>query len=391
VSWSQTLLAGRWRLGPRLGEGGQGRTYLARDEKADGPGERLVAVKELRLGDAGWKKFDLFEREARVLAKLQHPAIPKYLDRVEGEGGKFYLVMERAAGETLKDLAARRRFDERELRDVLAQGLDVLEYLHGREPPVIHRDIKPANLLRGPDGRITLVDFGGVRDVLRDEAGSTMIGTFGYMAPEQLHGEATHKTDLYGLGATLVALAGGVEPEKVPRKGLRMDLSRHLPKLAGDLRELLQRMIDPDPDRRPESAAEARASLGKVVPYRPPEPEAEPEAPSEGPDWVREIDELSLPGPVKVLLRVAFGIVGLAGHLGLLIVAMILVPLGFAAARAVSGREGDEKLRAAERRVQAVLGDTRRDFRALQRRAFRPAPRLPPAPQAPRLPGRKRR
>src|SRR6185436_14271899 len=90
---------------------------------------------------------------------------------------------------------------------------------------------------------------------------STIVGTFGYMAPEQLHGQATPATDLYALGATIVALAGGVEPEDVPRKGLRMDLARHLPNLEPGLRAALEAMTEPDPDRRPQRARDVIALL----------------------------------------------------------------------------------------------------------------------------------
>jgi serine/threonine protein kinase len=406
MAWSQTLLAGRWRLGPKLGSGGQGHTYLARDEKDLGPGERLVAIKELKLGEAGWKRFDLFEREARVLAKLRHPGIPRYLDRLEGDKGTFYLVMEQAPGESLRALAARRRFSEDEIRDIADQLLGILEYLHGMDPPVVHRDIKPANVLRARDGRVSLVDFGGVRDALRDdgEGGSTMVGTFGYMAPEQLHGEATPRTDLYALGATLVALCGGIEPEKVPRKGLKMDLGKRLRGVSPDLRKLVERLVEPDADKRPASADEARRLLrgGKKRPetVRQPEPEPEPEPELEpepepesrvSSEWVRELDELALPRPLKFLFRVFFGLVGLGGHLALSLVAILIVPLVFSVARAVSGKERDEKLRLTEGRVQSVLKDTRRDFRALQRHAFSRAstPRLAPRRDVPRLPRRR--
>ena len=408
MTWSQTLLAGRWRLGPKLGSGGQGHTYLARDEKDLAPGERLVAIKELRLGEAGWKRFDLFEREARVLAKLRHPGIPRYLDRIEGEKGTFYLVMERAPGESLRALSARRRFSEDEIRDIADQLFGILEYLHGMDPPVVHRDIKPANVLRARDGKVSLVDFGGVRDALRDDGGSTMVGTFGYMAPEQLHGEATPRTDLYGVGATMVALAGGIEPEKVPRKGLKMDVGKHLRSVSSDLRKLVERLVEPDAEKRPASAEEARKLLwgGKKRPEKtPPEPEPEhvnehaheheheeaPESPVSS-EWVRELDELSLPRPLKVLLRVVFGLVGLSGHLALSLVALLFVPLVFSLARAISGKERDEKLRLTEGRVQSVLKDTRRDFRALQRHAFSRAssPRLAPRRPLPRLPRGRR-
>jgi serine/threonine protein kinase len=383
-----------------------------------------VAVKELRLGEAGWKKFDLFEREARVLQQLDHPGIPRYLDRVDGENGIFYLVMERAPGETLKDIAARRRFGEEELRDILDRVLDILMYLHGLSPPVVHRDIKPANLLYDDKGRVSLVDFGGVRDVLREEGGgSTMIGTFGYMAPEQLHGEATPRTDLYGLGATVVALAGGIEPEKVPRKGLRMDLARHLRGLSPELVALLTQLTEPDPDARPASAAAAKKQLmrarrgpsqrlasaslpphkvatGSVpvqvqrpLPAQPPA-DAPPPSGQAGEDFVRELDDLAVPAPFRLLFRIFFGLVGIAGHLGLTLVSVLFIPIAFSIARALTGKDKDRQLAEGEARVQAVLKDTRQSFRALQRHAFagrrRREAALPKPPDVPRLPRRRR-
>ncbi len=389
------LLGGRWRIVSPLGKGGQGHTFIARDENAPGVGERLVVVKRIRLTDGGWKRFDLFEREAKVLARLDHPGIPKFLGRVDGDDGTFYLLMARAPGDTLRDLSARKRFTEDELRLILAGVLDILVYLHGRDPPVVHRDIKPANILRAPDGTISLVDFGGVRAALADEdGGSTVVGTYGYMAPEQLHGEATPRTDLYGLAATIVALAAGVEPDKIPRRGLKMDLPRHLPQMSPALRSLLERMTDPDPDRRPDSAAEVKKLLGAppralAVVEPAPEPPAEHERPAlSEDDWVAELDELRVPGPIRWVLRTFFGLVGIAGHLALALIALILVPVVFSVVRAFTGKEGDARLRETEGRVKGALRDTRRQFRLLQQRAFAPS-RLPPRPERPRLPRRR--
>ena len=163
--------------------------------------------------------------------------------------------MQYVPGQNLRELAAKHRMSETELRDVLVRCLEILDYLHTRAPPVIHRDIKPSNIVRSANGTCALVDFGGVLAAARDKGGSTIVGTFGYMAPEQLHGQVTPATDLYALGATIVALAGGIEPEDVPRKGLRMDLDKHLRTLDPGFRAALSAMTDPDPDARPQRAA----------------------------------------------------------------------------------------------------------------------------------------
>jgi serine/threonine protein kinase len=259
------LIGGRFRLGPQLGKGSQGELFLAKDEKAKGAEDREVVVKRLRPTGA-WKSFELFEREAKVLSQLRHAGVPRYYATIEEPPGTFNLVMAYVPGEDLRKLTNRRRLSQVELRDVLIRSLEVLDYLHNRAPAVVHRDLKPSNIVRGSDGRISLVDFGGVLDAARDRGGSTIVGTFGYMAPEQLHGQATPATDIYALGATIVALAGGVEPEDVPRKGLRMDLAKHLPSLDAGFRSVLTEMTDPDPEKRPQRARDVVALLAKTKP-----------------------------------------------------------------------------------------------------------------------------
>jgi serine/threonine protein kinase len=262
MAFDGPLIGGRYRLGPRLGKGSQGEIHVARDEKAKAGDEREVVVK--RLTPRGtWKSFELFEREAKVLSQLRHAGVPRHLATIEEPPGTFNLVMQRVPGDNLRELVARRRLSQLELRDVLIRCLEILDYLHTRSPPVIHRDLKPSNLMRAPDGKIALVDFGGVLDAARERGGSTIVGTFGYMAPEQLHGQVVPATDIYALGATIVALAGGIEPEDVPRKGLRMDLERHLPSLDPGLRAALIAMTDPDPERRPQRARDVVALLAK--------------------------------------------------------------------------------------------------------------------------------
>src|SRR5688572_24723685 len=265
MAFDGPLIGGRYRLGPTLGKGSQGEIYLARDEKAKGADEREVIVK--RLTPRGtWKSFELFEREAKVLSQLRHAGIPRHLATIEEPPGTFNLVMQRVPGENLRELSARRRFSHLELREVLIRCLEILDYLHTRSPAVVHRDIKPTNIVRAPDGKIAIVDFGGVLEAARDKGGSTVVGTYGYMAPEQLHGQVTPAADIYSLGATIVALAGGIEPEDVPRKGLRMDLDRHLPAVDDGFRAALSAMTDPDPDKRPQRARDVVALLAKSKP-----------------------------------------------------------------------------------------------------------------------------
>jgi serine/threonine protein kinase len=344
------LIAGRYRLGPRLGKGSQGEIYLARDERAKGAEDREVVVKRLQPRGT-WKSFELFEREAKVLSQLRHAGVPRHLATVEEPPGVFNLVMQRAAGENLRDLVARRRLSETELRDVLVRCLEILDYLHTRTPPVIHRDIKPSNIMRAPDGRCSLVDFGAVLDAAREKGGSTVVGTFGYIAPEQLHGQAMPPTDLYALGATIVSLAGGIEPEDVPRKGLRMDLDRHLPSLDPGLRAALTAMTDPDPDQRPQRARDVVALLARPRPARSTRGDALVRAPTGALAPRRLFGDIQ--EPLGTLLRFgvlgfgAGGWLGMAGlRLSLTIVVGVFAALVFPKrARVVAvGRELDSML-----------------------------------------------
>ena len=393
VVFDGPLLGGRFRLGPRIGRGGQGRTYLARDERSVG-GEKRVAVKQLRLSaESGWKRFDLFERELRTLRSLDHPGVPRFIATFEEPAGTHYIVMEKAPGATLRAIASRVRFTDAELSDMLERILDILAYLHGRRPPVVHRDVKPANLLRDADGKISLVDFGAVLEATQEDGGSTVVGTFGYMAPEQLHGAAGPRTDLYGLGATIVALAGTVEPEKVPRKGLRMDLDRHLPGMEPGLRRLLARMTDPDPEGRPGSASEALDALRRVGVR--PEPDrhgqAEPALPVVEDDILP--DDGTVPRPIlAVLLVLLFG-VGVFGTAAFFMFEVALAPFGFALARAFVSPPTRQRLRAREQDVRKTLRGVRSGFQALAQRGAHGLGKrrsLPSRPPRPRLPPRKR-
>jgi len=361
------LLAGRYRLGPQLGKGSQGEIFLARDDKAKATDDREVIVK--RLTPRGtWKSFELFEREAKVLSQLRHAGIPRHYATIEEPPGTFNLVMQRLAGDNLRDLSQRRRLSHLELREVLIRCLEILDYLHTRSPAVVHRDIKPSNILRAPDGKLALVDFGGVLEAARDKGGSTIVGTFGYMAPEQLHGQATPASDIYSLGATIVALAGGIDPEDVPRKGLRMDLERHLPALDPGLRAALSAMTDPDPDKRPQRARDVVALLAKSK-APPPLEESRTALARQGTSSLGSRRMFrDIPEPIGTLLRLgvlgfgAGGWIGMAGvRLGVLITIGLISLLAFPARKKVGG-VGKE--------LDAMLSEGQSGFTDLMRSAM---------------------
>jgi Protein kinase domain len=245
---TEPLRDGRFVVVGTLGEGSQGRTFDGVDKREGQP----VAIKRFDVRGAGsWKDVDLAEREARVLQSLSHPRLPRYVDRFEHDGA-LYLVMEKIEGESLAVLRKRgATLDEAAVVRLLKDASQVLDYLHGRKPPVIHRDLKPGNVLRRPDGSFAFVDFGAVRDKLRPEGGSTIVGTFGYMAPEQFQGRALPGSDVYAIGATAVAMLTGREPEELPHRGLALDVRAALKGHAsGALVDVLEKMLDPDPDRR---------------------------------------------------------------------------------------------------------------------------------------------
>jgi Protein kinase domain len=266
VDTPETLRDGRYVVVGVLGSGAQGETLDAVDKK-DG---RPVAIKRFFVrGAKSWKDVELAEREARVLAGISYPGFPAYLDHFE-ERGALCLVMEKVEGESLAALRKRGgRLSQADVVRLLNEAADGLDYLHTRAPPIIHRDLKPGNVIRRPDGSFAFVDFGSVRDTLKPEGGSTVVGTFGYMAPEQFQGRAGAGSDVYAVGATALSLLTGTEPEDLPHRGLGIDVSGALgsgmdPRLV----RALSAMLEPDPDKRPQRLRELlnRTGLGLAGP-----------------------------------------------------------------------------------------------------------------------------
>ncbi len=247
----------RYRVMEPLGAGGTGQTFRGVDTQT----HQDVAIKVLSLKKIGeWKTFDLFEREIAVLETLEHPGIPRYVDSFEApDTGDYFLVMELIDGRSLQDGLGDKRLTPAQLDGVFTQLLEILDYLHSLSPPVIHRDIKPANVMIDFDNNVHLVDFGAVRVAARGQGGSTMFGTIGYMAPEQLHGEATPASDLYSLAATMAALHAGVSADKLPHDGLRLAVDEL--DLPSHLAPVLEKMLSPEPRDRFQSVAQVRAQL----------------------------------------------------------------------------------------------------------------------------------
>ncbi len=227
----------------------------------------MVAVKALDArSDLGLKSHELFEREAAVLRSLRHQGVPEVFELMiapwEGKPASF-LVMELIEGESLADLiASQRQLDPEVVLHLFLSLLDVLEYLHGRVPPIVHRYIKPSNIIVRPDGNASLVDFGSVRRVFlpAGEGGSTIVGTYGYMPYEQYMGQATPASDLYSLAATFLHLLTGRPPSAFMTEAGQLEVPAALP---GDPRfgPIIARLLRPSPAERYASARDVRLAL----------------------------------------------------------------------------------------------------------------------------------
>jgi serine/threonine-protein kinase len=272
------VLHDRYKITHRVGQGGMGSVYQAEDLRLEG---RLCALKEVQ-GDpslppeAQQQAREQFYREASVLARLDHPNLPKVSDYFT-DGGRDYLVMDFVAGRDLKALMDEARQNGRFLSeaDVLgwaAQLLDALEYLHQQDPPIIHRDIKPANLKLAPSGLLKLVDFGLVKEMAApDERTVTVLqglGTALYTPLEQYGGDTGHtdaRADLYSLGATLYHLLTNEPPAEAKQRFLRPESlkpPRALnPALSLQTARAILWAMALHPDDRPPDVASLRQAL----------------------------------------------------------------------------------------------------------------------------------
>ncbi len=264
---SGEIVAQHYRILDPLGQGGSGTTYLAEDLQS-GQQVALKALSLYRMTD--WKMVELFEREAQVLAQLNHSAIPRYLEYFyvdTPQNRSFYIAQQLAPGHSLAALVQNGwRVTEEEVRHIAIQILEILVYLHEHTPPIIHRDIKPQNLIRRDDGQVFLVDFGAVQDTYYSTfaRSRTVVGTFGYMAPEQFRGQAVPATDLYGLGATLLFLLTHRSPADLPTDGLKIDFRSRV-QISEEFADWLEKMLEPDVEDRFSSAKEALAALRRDI------------------------------------------------------------------------------------------------------------------------------
>ena len=271
----QSVLSGRYVILRRVGKGGMGAVYQAADTRIPG---KTWAVKE--MSDAAitnplekQQAIAAFRQEALMLARLDHPNLPKVTDHFT-EGGKQYLVMDFIEGETLVERLEREDGGPLPVDEVLdwaAQLCDVLEYLHGQSPPVVFRDLKPGNVMVTPEGTVKLIDFGIVRLFKPGKATDTaFFGTTGYAPKEQYgKGQTDARSDVYALGATLHHLLTGVDPTDHPFDF--EDMRRLDWEGPAHVADAVMGALSSDPGDRWQSAAEMKAAL-----MRQPAPEPKP-------------------------------------------------------------------------------------------------------------------
>lgn len=247
-----------------LGQGGMGTTYLAWDGVGKISGHpQLLVLKQMNADMAKIAKAqELFEREANTLKSLNHPGIPQYYDFFV-EAGKKYLAMELVHGEDLeKVIYTRGPVTPSQAISWMIQTCDVLDYIHQQEPPLIHRDIKPANLMvRSSENRVVVLDFGAVKEI--SSIPGTRIGAEGYCAPEQERGQPLTQSDLYAIGPTLIFLLTGESPFKYYRqrgRSFRFEIA-NIPTITPQLREVIDRLTEPLPRNRYQTAQEVIAAL----------------------------------------------------------------------------------------------------------------------------------
>ena len=271
------VLRARYQVRERIGQGGMGSIYLAEDLRLSG---RLCALKEVlydrNLPDKVLEQArEQFLREATVLARLDHPNLPKVSDFFSSDQ-RDYLVMDYVPGDDLRTLMldARRQktfLSEKDVLNWANQLADALVFLHSQEPSIVHRDIKPSNLKITPNGLLKLVDFGLVKIMVPEEVTITVIqgqGTALYTPLEQYGGDGLHtdvRADIYAFGATLYHLLTNEAPADARRRFLQpeslLPLRQINPAVSSRTERAILWAMSLHPDQRPNSIEILRQSL----------------------------------------------------------------------------------------------------------------------------------
>lgn len=274
------ILQSRYRIIRQVGGGGMGTVYLAEDLRLPG---RRCAVKEMSPAllshqDRSWA-IQAFQQEAHLLASLSHPNLAAVTDFFQERGENWYLVMEFVEGETLAQRLERspgHRLPLQEALPIIRQLCDVLEYLHGRNPPVIFRDLKPSNIMLTPEGRVKLIDFGIARFFKPGQRQDTVnLGTPGYAAPEQYGGlgQSDPRTDIYSLGVLLHQMVTGYDPAAATVPFPLPPPRSLMPGIPAEVERVIQRATQVQPEARYPHIRAFRADLfppTQVIPARRP-------------------------------------------------------------------------------------------------------------------------
>jgi len=230
-------------------------TYLAYDKTS----KSKVIIKEFSLLNAeGWDSHNLFKKEGDILAQLNHPSIPKFIEDFEigiGDSSKLYIVMEYINGMNLKEEQRKNRYTEEEVIEDILEIAETLEYLHKLIPPVIHQDLNLSNIMRRKNGSLALIDFNAVKDVVVKNRSNDITGTFGFIAPEQLMGETVTASDYYSLGVVILVLLTRKEVEQMldEENNLNWKDSIHA---SDKIIKLLNGLLIKDPKKRIQSLKE---------------------------------------------------------------------------------------------------------------------------------------
>jgi serine/threonine protein kinase len=235
------VLRARFRLEARIGQGGQAVVFQAVDLRRGGAPVAVKVARQDLAADARREAEEVLRREAGLLRRLGHAALPR-LCGLERGPQRVWLARELVPGQPLSVLARQGPLPSRQVQVWAAQMCDLLTYLHTREPPVVVGDLKPANLVRRPDGSLALIDLGATHTLTRraTRAARPRHGTPGYAPPEQLGGRSfDERADVFALAVTCYELLTGHDPAAAPLQFDFERLERVAPLLAGALRSAL--------------------------------------------------------------------------------------------------------------------------------------------------------
>jgi serine/threonine-protein kinase len=238
---------GRYKIIKKLGQGGEGCVYLAKDEGLD----RLAALK--RVWDNSLATEAQLRREAAFLQAMRHPMLPVVYDLLWDDA--WYLVMEYIEGISLHNYIEKYGMtDEAQARMWAGQLLSILQYLHTRKPPVIYQDLKPENIMVCPDGNLRLVDFGAA--CYRNYSGNRDIRravSVGYAAPELLQpdgrgGVADERSDIFAFGRVMYYMLTGANPAYPPFA--KLPVTSYAPQVSRSLEQMILKCMQEDPAKR---------------------------------------------------------------------------------------------------------------------------------------------